>query len=93
MIDTGFNGYLTLPPLLVSELGLSVVGDGEAVLADGSETLFDIYGITVLWDGQPRLIEAGAAGVNPLVGMSLLNSHDLDVEVVVGGSVFIRAMA
>ena len=37
VVDTGFNGYLILPPMLVAELGLPVVGDGEAVLADGSE--------------------------------------------------------
>ena len=30
VVDTGFNGYLTLPPTLEAELGLSVVGDGEA---------------------------------------------------------------
>jgi len=36
VVDTGFNGYLTLPPTLVADLGLSVVGDGEAIHADGS---------------------------------------------------------
>ncbi len=42
VVDTGFNGYLTLPPELVADLGLPVVGDAEAVLADGSEAVFDV---------------------------------------------------
>ncbi len=90
VIDTGFNGYLTLPPMLAADLGLPVVGDGEAVLADGSEAAFDVYGATVLWDGQPRYIETGAVGSTPLVGMRLLDSHSLYVEVEDRGRVIIE---
>ena len=91
VIDTGFNGYLTLPPTLAADLGLSVVGDGEAVLADGSEAAFDVYGVTVLWDDQSRHIETGAVGVDPLVGMALLYSHHLNIDVEDGGRVVIQA--
>ena len=91
VIDTGYNGYLTLPPALVAELGLSVVGDGEATLADGSEAAFDVYGVTALWDGQPRYVETDAVGNTPLVGMSLLDEHDLSIQVRDGGSVVIQA--
>ena len=91
VVDTGFNGYLTLPPELVADLGLPVVGDAEAVLADGSEAVFDVYGVTMLWDGQPRYVETGAVGVDPLLGMALLDSHSLDAESEDGGSVVIRA--
>ena len=91
VVDTGFNGYLTLPPGLVADLGLPAVGDGEAVLADGSEAAFDVYGVTILWDGEPRYIETGAVGVDPLVGMSMLESHDLNIQVRAGGRVLIQA--
>ena len=37
MIDTGFTRFVTLPPSLVSELGLVLMGTSEATLADGSE--------------------------------------------------------
>lgn len=90
VVDTGFNGYLTLPPELVADLGLPVVGDAEAVLADGSEAVFDVYGVTMLWDGESRYVETGAVGVDPLVGMALLDSHSLYVEIEDGGSVVIR---
>ena len=90
VVDTGFNGYLVLPPTLVADLGLPVVGDGEAVLADGSEAVFDVYGVTMLWDGQERYVETGAVGVDPLVGMAMLDNHDLSIEVRDGGRVVIK---
>ena len=86
VVDTGFNGYLTLPPTLVADLGLSVVGNGEAILADGSEA---VYGVTVVWDGQPRFVETAAVGIDALVGMMLLDRHSLFVEVAAGGRVFV----
>ena len=91
VVDTGFNGYLVLPPTLVADLGLPVVGDGEAVLADGSEAAFDVYGVTMLWDGQERYVETGAVGVDPLVGMAMLDNHDLSIQVRNGGRVVIHA--
>ncbi len=44
----------------------------------------------MLWDGEPRYVETGAVGVDPLVGMALLDSHSLYVEIEEGGSVVIR---
>ena len=93
VVDTGFNGYLTLPPMLMEHLELPVVGDGEAVLADGSEAAFDVYGVTVLWDGQPTRVETGAVGVDPLVGMALLDRHNLNIDVENGGRVLIQVKA
>ena len=92
VVDTGFNGYLTLPPTLVAELGLPVVGDGEAVLADGSEATFDVYGVTAVWDGHSRYVETAAVGLDALVGMMLLDGNSLFVEVAVGGRVFVQAL-
>jgi clan AA aspartic protease len=91
IIDTGFNGFLTLPPALVTTLGLTRRSRGRAQLADGSEALFDIYGVTVLWDGQQRYVEADAVDTTPLVGMSLLEGHDLHIQVAEGGQVVIEA--
>ena len=92
VVDTGFNGLLTLPPLLVSELGLPFRIRGAAMLANGSEETFGIYGVTILWDGQPRYVDvdADAVGPTPLAGMSLLDDHDLSIQVRDGGRVVIR---
>lgn len=91
IIDTGFNGFLTLPPALVTTLGLMRRSRGRALLANGSEELFDIYGVTVLWDGQQRYVEADAVETTPLVGMSLLEGYDLYIRVTDGGQVVIQA--
>ncbi len=90
VVDTGFNGYLILPPVLVADLGLPVVGYGEAVLADGSEAAFEVYGVTLLWDGHSRYVETGAVGVVPLMGMATLDNHDLRIQVRDGGRVVIE---
>jgi clan AA aspartic protease len=92
VIDTGFDGFLALPPALIAILGLSWRGRGRALLADGSETLFDIYEATVVWDGTPRRVPVDAADVHPLIGMSLLYGYELTVQAVEGGSVRITAL-
>ena len=92
VIDTGFNGFLTLPPALVAELGLPLLSHGRAALADGSTIAFDVWEVTALWDGMALSVEADEADTTPLVGMLLLDNHSLYVEVVNGGHVVIQAM-
>ena len=90
VIDTGYNGYLTLPPSLVAALELPYLLSSGARLADDTEVGFSVHGVTVLWDGRSRRIEADAVGSAPLVGMALLEGHDLSVQVREGGRVVIR---
>ena len=92
IVDTGYNGFLSLPPELVSELELAFASTGWAYLADGSKATFNTHDATVLWDGQPRYIEIDAMGDVPLLGMQLLNRHSLYVEVEVDGRVVIQSM-
>ena len=92
VIDTGYNGLLTLPPDLVAELELPFVSIGWATLGDGSEVAFDVWGVTVLWDGAARSVEADEADTTPLAGMLLLDGHSLHIEVADGGPVVIQAM-
>ena len=92
VIDTGFNGFLTLPPTLVAELGLPFLSHGGATLADGSKIAFDVWEVTVLWDGAAVPVEADEADTTPLVGMSLLDNHNLYVEVKDGGRVVLQVM-
>ena len=91
VIDTGYSGFLTLPTVLVMELGLPFAYIGRALLANDDEVTFDVHDVTVLWDGQPRHIRADATGSTPLVGMLLLDKHNLNIEVERGGRVVIEA--
>ena len=91
VVDTGFTRFLTLPQTMVAELGLGYRGVNRVILADGSETTLEVYGVTVLWDGQPREVVAYASDTTPLIGMSLLHRHNLNVDVEDGGRVWIQA--
>ncbi len=92
VIDTGFNGSLTLPTLLIATLGLTWRELRRALLADGREEVLDVYEATIVWDGQPRNVSAYAADTDPLVGMSLLYGYDLHIQVIDGGGVTIEAL-
>lgn len=92
VIDTGFDGSLTLPPALIATLGLPWRRRGRALLADGNESVFDIYEATVMWDGSPRRISIDEVDIAPLVGMSLLYGYELTVQVVEDGSVLIKPL-
>ncbi len=93
MIDTGFDGSLTLPPTLIAVLELPWRRRGRALLADGNESVFDIYEATVMWDGIPRRISVDEVDITPLVGMALLYGYELTVQIVEGGSVLIKPLS
>lgn len=92
IIDTGFNGSLTLPPSSIAALGLLWRTRGLVLLANGTEDQCDIYAAIIIWDGMPRHILVEAADTDPLVGMTLLYGHDVHMQVVEGGSVSIEAL-
>ncbi len=92
IVDTGFTGFLTLPPAIIASLGVSWVCRQQGILADGSVRPFDVYAATVVWDGQVRTVETEAADAVPLVGMGLIYGHDLRIRVMTGGTVTIEAL-
>lgn len=92
IIDTGFTGFLTLPPPLVSVLGLAWLCRQPGILADGSVDDFDVYVAMVVWDGQPRTVEIEEANTEPLAGMSLLDRSALRIDILPGGSVTIEKL-
>jgi clan AA aspartic protease len=92
VIDTGFNGFLTLPAALIASLALPFVGVTRAALGDGHEVNIDVFEAMVLWDNQEREVLLLGAGGAPLVGMSLLSDYRLTLEVKDGGAVMIEAL-
>ena len=91
VIDTGFNGFLSLPKALAAELGLPIIERGQVLLADGSELWLNVHAVFVEWDGRRRYVKADATGKTPMIGMSLLHRHNLYVEVAEGGRVVIQS--
>ena len=86
VLDTGFSGSLTLPEAVITALGLSFRSRGSAILADGSETEFDIYAATVIWDGETRNVLIGTANTDPLVGMGLLYGFNINIQAIDAGA-------
>jgi len=92
IIDTGFNGYLTLPDHVVAGLQLPFAGHRRGTLANGSVTLLEVYLATVSWHGAPRDILILRSESSPLIGMTLLEENRLTMDVVDGGVVTIEAL-
>ena len=90
IIDTGFNGYLTLPSGIIQSLQASYLGRGRATLADGNEGIFAIHQVALRWDNQLKQVEVDVMECTPLVGMALLKNYHLQISVVVGGEVLIQ---
>ena len=93
VIDTGFTGYLTLPPELVSELGLASAGNQSMILADGSFVYIEAFHAAIVWDGTAIYVRASVTDNAPTIGMSLLDGYDLFIQVREGGRVLIRPSA
>ena len=90
IVDTGFNGWLSLPPDLIAELNLRWKRRGRAILGDGSECVFNIYEVVVIWDGALLTIPVDEADSDPLVGMSLIEGYQLTIQVSENGYVELR---
>ena len=92
VIDTGYTGALTLPPAVVTALNLQWRTLGRGMLADGSESLFDVYQAKVEWDGQVRSVFVDEFDATPLVGMGLLRGNELKIQVRARGKVIIKRL-
>ena len=92
VVDTGFDGYITLPPDLIDALRLPFLREERIMLANGLVEIAKVYECLIEWDGTQRLIEIQAADTNPLVGMSLMIGCEIRIETKVGGAVQITSL-
>ncbi|MGH2585158.1 MAG: clan AA aspartic protease [Dehalococcoidia bacterium] len=92
VVDTGFTGFLTLPPAAVARLELPFFSTIAADLADGSTVYVAVHIATIDWDGEERDVEVLATGARPLLGTLLLDGHELSVRFTEGGRVSIDAL-
>ena len=92
VIDTGFNGYLTLPADLVKRLRLQPAGNRRATLGDGTSVVLKVYLTKVIWHSHEREVLVLQAEGGPLIGMSLLFGNRVTLTVVSGGEVTIEPL-
>ncbi len=92
VIDTGFSGYLTLPPAVIRRLGLEVDSQTNVILADNVPGRLNVSKGQILWHDRLRTIPFLAARGVPLLGMRLLAGSQLNIQVRPGGEVVIEEM-
>ena len=49
VVDSGYTGWLTLPPTAITALNLRWQTFGRSILADGSVSVFEVYQAKVVW--------------------------------------------
>ena len=93
VIDTGFDGYLTLPSDLINRIRLRRAGRRHAILGDGNIVVLELYRAKVLWHGEEREVPVLRTEGGPLVGMALLRGNRVILDVVTDGDVKIDILS
>jgi clan AA aspartic protease len=91
-IDTGFDGELLLPNAMIEKLNLKPNFAISVRSADGSEVEKMTYMANVIWGETSREIQIVAADNYPLMGLSLLREHQLNITFTDGGTVSIEPL-
>ena len=92
IVDTGFDGFLTLPSSVIRRLSIPLLGRVRASLGDGSEVGMPAYEASVLWDRRERSILVLEAEGVPLVGMAMLLGYRLTIDVEEDGLVRVESL-
>jgi clan AA aspartic protease len=93
VVDTGFEGALSLPPAAITALGLPYFTQLNANLADDSRVRTDVFATTIVWNGAEVDVAVLAIGRRPLLGTVLLLDKRLCVDFEGGGLVSIEDLA
>ena len=92
VVDTGYTGWLTLPPSVIGALYLRWRTFGRGILADASVSYFDVYQAKVVWNDRVRPVFVDEFDATPLVGMALLRGFELKMQVRARGKVTIKRL-
>jgi clan AA aspartic protease len=92
VIDTGFEGALTLPLIVVKKFQLPYVARINANLANDDNFVTPVHVATVVWDGAEIEVPVLAMGRRPLVGTLLLSKYNLNIDFCDGGMVTIDSL-
>ena len=90
VIDTGYEGALTLPAAAVELLKLPFSHRIVTNLADDSSAPVSVHVATILWNDAEWEVPLLAMGKRPLLGTLLLENHDIEMHYTDGGDVQIR---
>ena len=81
IVDTGFDGELSLPSNLARHLDVEIAGHQALALADGTTIFSPYYRVLLDWGDESRL-----------TGVLLLEGHWLHSQMTSGGEVDIEPL-
>lgn len=90
VVDTGFTGWLTVPPSAISEFGLLPSGSAQSTLANGQETVSLFCDAAVVWQDDVVNVLVDIMDNVPLIGADLLANCRLTIDWWDGGDVTIE---
>ena len=93
VVDTGFNGELTLPREQIKALGLPEATVTEVTLADGRVRDVPMYDAEAVLAGVLQEVFITEAPTTPLIGTGLLWGFSLYVEFQAGGAVEVTRLS
>ena len=93
VLDTGFTEYLTLPPTIITDLGLQYQYSIPMILADGSSIAVRVFDAIVIWADIKRSIPVQETLGDVLLGMSMIYGFRLNVDALDGGAVTITQIS
>ena len=92
ILDTGFDGGLSLPRQILRGLDAAAAGEHHFELADGSRTTAYVWAATVRWEGATRPVMITESAGEPLLGMELLWQSRITLETRAYGPVLIEPL-
>jgi predicted aspartyl protease len=92
ILDTAFDGGLTLPAGILQEIGAIPNTRIRSRLASGVEEYAVAATVAVRWHVGWAATEAIVYDNNPLLGTALLNGSHIDIEATEGGQVLIEPL-
>ncbi len=92
VVDTGFEGYLSLSPEQIRAMGLRFSQRIDMVVATGRTFEVNSYFAIAIWRGERRPIRVLEAENTPLIGTALLWGSLLTAEVIDNGAITIGSL-
>ena len=90
VVDTGFTGWMSLPELIIQDLGLDYAGMRYVTLANGETIQTAAYTARLLWHGQSVDTLVHTLDNKPIIGTDLLAYCRLTIDWWDGGDVIIE---
>ena len=92
IMDTAFDGDLTMPSAMLAQLDASYLRTRILRLADGSHQECPFYQILLDWHGETRETEVTILENSPLIGSTLLDGSVVTLEMTDGGEVSVEPL-